>query len=269
MTPYDQLAVWIEARHPRLFAVLRDAAVTQKLGTVYAGNFAERRPLEGLGQYEDYFSDASDDISDDASDFDITGLGDTDSGGPLDLPSVTTDDSLEASIQNSGLPTNDEIAAQTVSAANPSVQTAITDQDLSATLATPTVNIPSDVATTPSVPVSSAASSVGSFLSSQNGASILLATLKGANQIVSSLAAANVIEAQAARAAAGYAPANIGYTTTTDPNTGQVTVVPVLNQNGSQIALGDNAVDSIAPPGFLQNYGVYLIVGAAALALLA
>jgi hypothetical protein len=274
--PYDALAVWIESQHPRLFRVLLNRSVSQRMGALLAAApFSDRPPLEGLGDYGDYITDFDDtsDVSVDMPDLDIPDIGSIGDDVIPNLPNINADDTLEGTLDetggNSGTPSKDEIAAQTASAANPDLSTAITAQNLAATIETPpTVSVADTVATTSGNPVSAAASSVGSFLSSAQGGQILLATLKGASAIVNSVAAANVIEAQAQRAAAGLQPANVGYTLVTDPTTGQQTAVPVLNQNGNQIALGSNAVSALAPPGFLQNYGVYLIMGAAALALL-
>jgi hypothetical protein len=82
-------------------------------------------------------------------------------------------------------------------------------------------------------------------------------TVSGANQVVGSIAAANVIQAQAARAASGLAPANVTYTTSVDPATGQVTAIPVLNTANGAIAV---SASQIAPATFLQKWGLYIML---------
>jgi hypothetical protein len=186
--------------------------------------------------------------------------------GQMDMPDLTVASTGDATsyIDTSQLdlsaPSASDIYASTAAA------DILPPPDLSSMATVPDINIPDSYAassgdTPVSVPqsssVPSAVSTVGKFLSSSQG---LQTVLSAANAIASSTAAAAIITAQAQRAAAGQAPANVRYYTTQNPTTGQVSAIPYIN--GAPISQGQIAA---LQPSFLQRYGIWLILGAAAL----
>jgi hypothetical protein len=230
---YAQFAMWLSANHPAVFADLVSTSKTLgRMPEIYRGSFSSRREASRatLGDYADYFSDAAVTVSYDIPSFSIDSI----DPGALDLS--TGGSSLES-----------EISSETSGAAS----------------LTPTASVADSVPTMPPVAPTAAASSVGSTLASNAG--LIQATLSAANTIVTSNAAAAVIAAQAQRAAAGLAPANVGYTSVTDPTTGAVSLIPVLNTGSGQLPLSTSGIDQLAPATFLQNYGLYIMLGLAAL----
>ena len=226
---YQQFAMWLQGQHPEVFAQLVSASNTLgKLQALYRGPRFVERSGQRLGDYADYFSDAAVSVSYDIPSFSVDSI-------DLGASDIATGGSLES-----------EIAGETSGAAS-LTPTSVADQ----------------VPTVPPVAPTAAASSVATTLASN--AKLITATLSAANTIVTSNAAAAVIQAQANRAAAGLAPANVGYTSVTDPTTGAVSLVPVLNTANGQLPLSTAGIDQLAPSTFLQNYGLYIMLGLAAL----
>lgn len=185
----------------------------------------------------------------DTSDIEVPDVEVPDISLDLNLPTLSEPDFFD--LGNSGAPTSTEISQLTAGANAPLAVSAPTMQ-------APTVN-------TGGV---SALQSVGNFIASPGGGQVIQAITSGANKIVTSQEAAATIAAQAARAAAGYAPANVSYTTYTDPNTGQVTAVPVLNGQNGYLPLNSTGISALIPSSLLQGGGIWLILGLAALYLL-
>jgi hypothetical protein len=252
---YTQFAAWVQAWHPNVFNQLVAAAAREAaLGAIYRDTFA-RRTGQAFGDYADYFTDVSSAVDYDASvlpEIDVTGsssslldsLDTSGSGGGSLL------DNLDTSSDTSSI--SSDVAAETASATAAPITT-----DISAE--TPDASIPTATTATPSA----AASSVGSTLASN--ATLITAALRAASTVLSTQAAAAVIQAQAQRAAAGLAPANVSYATYTDPVTGVVSTVPVLNTGSGQLPLTTAGINELAPSTFLQNYGLYIMLGLAAL----
>jgi hypothetical protein len=187
-----------------------------------------------------------DDLDFDTSDIEVPDVEVPDISLDLDLPPLSGTDFF--SLGNSGAPTSTEISQLTAGASAPVAVSA-------PTMPPPTANTGN----------TSALQSVGNFIASPGGGQVIQAITSGANQIVTSQAAAATIAAQAARAAAGLAPANVTYTTYTDPNTGQVTAVPVLNGSQGSLPLNASGISALIPASFLQSSGLWIIVGLAAL----
>jgi hypothetical protein len=228
---YAQFAMWLKRQHPEVFAQLLSASSTLgRLSEIYRGPRFSRRSRHGLGDYADYASAAPD----------VSSI-------VADVPSFSLDQiDVSAPALDSGPSLEQSIASETAGAAS--------------------LGIPSLAASVPTMPAvapTAAASSVGQTLSQNAG--LIQATLSAANTIVTSNAAAQLIKAQAQRAAAGLAPANVGYMTVTDPSTGQVSAIPVLNTGSGQLPLSMSGIDRLAPSTFLQNYGLYIMLGIAAL----
>lgn len=248
-----QFAAWLQKNHPQVFKVLLKKATASAMGAIYRGNFDQRRQaLEGFGDYGDYFSYFSSAVSDstglpalsDISNLDNSNLVDS----VTDTP-VTTD--LDDQLQSEPLEPSGDLDAETAVA--PTV--AIDSGDAASSIT------PSGVPTAPASAPTSATSSVGNYLTSPAGAQVLSAAITGAAQIVNANTAANVIESQAARAAAGLAPANVSYVATTNPTTGQSTVTPVLNTSSGAVALSNAGIEAMTPSSFLQEYGLYIMLG--------
>jgi hypothetical protein len=226
---YAQYAMWLRANHPQFFAQLLSASSTLgKLHAIYSGPRFSERNRHSLGDYADYFSDAAVSVSYDIPTFSVDSL-------DIGASDLSTGSSLES-----------EISSETSGVAT----------------LTPTPTADS-VPTMPAVAPTADASTVASTLASN--AKLITATLSAANTIVTSNAAAAVITAQAQRAAAGLAPADVGYASVTDPTTGAVSLVPVLNTANGQLPLTTGGINSLAPATFLQNYGLYIMLGLAAL----
>jgi hypothetical protein len=247
---YTQFATWLERQHPDVFSVLLSQSQRLSgLAVIYRGRFADRR--ESARQaFGDYYLSATD-ISDLATTFDtstdllpeITVTADAGGG-------ATLIDSLD-----SGPSIADQVSAQTaIATANPITTPIETAVPTDVTAAIPTA---------PVSPPSSAASTVGQTLVNNTG--LLRSALNAANTVITSNAAAAVITAQAQRAAAGLAPANVSYIPVTDSSTGQVSTVPVLNTASGQLPLSTSGINALAPATFLQNYGLYIMLGLAAL----
>lgn len=234
---YAQFAMWLQIQHPEVFAQLLSSSRTLgRLSEIYRGpRFAERSG-QRLGDYADYFSaaDSAADLAADVPDLDEIDVG---------APALESGSSLEESI-----------SAETESATTASLQPSISEETALQTMQVPTL---------PPVAPTAAASSVGATLASNAG--LIQATLSAANTIVTANAAAQVIAAQAQRAAAGLAPANVTYATVTDPTTGAVSTVPVLNTANGQLPLSTAGINALSPATFLQNYGLYIMLGLAAL----
>ena len=234
---YTQFALWLQKQHPDVFAELLKAAVTLSgLSAIYRAPSFSARASQRFGDYADYFSaaDSAADLVASVPDFSLDEI-------DVSAPALNDAPSLEQSI-------SDETA--TAASLTPS----ISEETALQTMQVPTVPISTPTA---------AASTVGQTLASNAG--LIQATLSAANTIVTSNAAAQVIQAQAQRAAAGLAPANVSYATVTDPTTGAVSAVPVLNTGSGQLPLSTAGIDSLAPSTFLQNYGLYIMLGLAAL----
>ncbi len=252
--PYTQFAVWLQKTHPEVFArILASAQKLQGLNALYRGPAFVRRQSQAMGDYSDYFSSAPLDSGIDWSTVaDIT---------PADF-NIDTGGSLLDSVGDYGEDSSlsDQISAQTAAAAQQPAPDIV-------------MNIPTDISSSigsgidiPTLPVtspSSAASTVGSILAAN--AHLLTTALQAASTVLSTNAAANLIQAQANRAAAGLAPANVSYQTYTDPTTGQVQTVPVLNTGNGQLPLNTAGINALSPSTFLQNYGLYIMLGLAAL----
>jgi hypothetical protein len=222
--------MWLQRNHPEVFAQLQGASATLgRLSAIYRGSFA-RRTRQAFGDYADYVSAAGSDVAYAAS----------------AVPDFTLDQI--------------DVTAPALDA-GPSLEQSIADETAGAASLTP--DISSSVPTVPVSTPTAAASSLGQTLSQNAG--LITATLNAANTIVTTKAAAQVIQAQAQRAAAGLAPANVSYTTVTDPTTGEVSAIPVLNTATGQLPLSTAGIDQLAPATFLQNYGLYILLGLAAL----
>jgi hypothetical protein len=254
---YTQFAAWVQAWHPNVFNALVSAAAKEvALGDLYRGPMFAERQSQRFGDYADYFSDLSDAVSYDAGDFadlDLTGSA---GGSLLDTLDTSTDTGGGSLLDN--LDEENNSIASGVEA-----ETATTDIPIaSSTVDAGTLDTSSIPTTTTDTP-SAAASSVGSTLAANS--SLITAALRAASTVLSTQAAAAVIQAQAQRAAAGLAPANVGYATVTDPTTGLVSTVPVLNTGTGQLPLTTAGINALAPATFLQNYGLYIMLGLAAL----
>lgn len=222
--------MWLKRQHPDVFAQLLSTSKTLSgLQAVYRGPRFSRRARQGLGDYADYIGGAVSDASSIVADVPSFSLDQID----VSAPAVDAGPSLEQSI-----------ASETAGAASL------------------TPSLAESIPTLPVVQPTAAASSVGQTLA--NNAGLIQATLSAANTIVTSSAAAQVIKAQAQRAAAGLAPANVGYRTVTDPATGEVSAIPVLNTGTGQLPLSTAGINRLAPSTFLQNYGLYIMLGIAA-----
>lgn len=245
---YTQLAAWVQKNHPEVFAAWVDIANRQtQLGLIYRSRLFSARESQKLGDYSDYIADigeAAGDIADDSSFY--SAIDDLDIGA--------ADSSLLDNLDDSGSIANDVSAETAIADANPLT----TSIDVGSTPDI-TTSIPTSVTAAPS----SAAASVGSTLAANS--TLITTALKAASTILSANAAASVIAAQAQRAAAGLAPANVGYVTSTNPLTGQVTATPVLNTANGQLPLTGSGIDALSPSTFLQNYGLYIMLGLAAL----
>lgn len=229
---YGQFAAWLQAMHPALFAQLLAASQTLSgLQALYRGPLFSARAAQSFGDYADYF-----DIGDSAADL-------ADAAPDFTLPEID----VTASAVDEGPSLEQEIASDTAGASSP-----ITSQIA-----------PDSVPTAPPVAPSAAASTVGSTLVANAG--LLTATLNAAATVVTTKAAAQVIQAQAQRASSGLAPAAVSYVPVTDATTGIVSTVPVLNTANGQLPLSAAGIDSLAPATFLQNYGLYIVLGLAAL----
>lgn len=247
---YTQFAVWLQLNHPALFAQLASVAnKSSQLGRIYRDSFAHRRSQQ-MGDYYDFA-----DFGSDASDF-SNAFADTPISVDLDIPEMNLSDSLLSDMQSPSIA--DSISAETQGAATLSEQV-----DAGAVPALPPIQSAASIPTMPPVQPSSSASSVGSTLAANAG--LITASLNAANTIITSNTAAQVIQAQAQRAAAGLAPANVGYQTYTDPTTGAVSLVPVLNGANGQLPLNTAGINALSPATFLQNYGLYIMLGLAAL----
>jgi hypothetical protein len=227
---YAQFAMWLKKQHPEVFAQLLSASSTLgRLSEIYRGPRFSDRARHSFGDYADYASAAPD----------VSSI-------VADVPSFSLDQiDVSAPALDSGPSLEQSIASETAGAASL------------------TPSLAASVPTMPAVAPTAAASSVGQTLSQNAG--LIQATLSAANTIVTSNAAAQLIKAQAQRAAAGLAPANVGYMTVTDPSTGQVSAIPVLNTGSGQLPLSMSGIDRLAPSTFLQNYGLYIMLGIAAL----
>lgn len=230
---YEQFAMWLRAHHPALFAQLQSTSTTLgRLHALYRGPTFATRARHSLGDYADYFGAASDAVAYTA-----------------DIPDITLDqiDVSAPALGDEGSSLEQDIASETAGAAS----------------LTPTVSTADTVPTAAPVAATPAASSIASALASNAG--LITATLNAANTVVTSKAAAQLIQAQANRAAAGLAPADVGYATVTDEATGAVSAVPVLNTVNGQLPLSTAGIDALSPSTFLQNYGLYIMLGLAAL----
>ena len=224
---FTQFAGWLKKNHPAPFNQLLKASVAAKQSS--------------LGDLDDLGDDTDTDI-------DVPDVTVPDITIDLDLPQLGTGDltgepDFFTSTGNSGAPSSTEISALTSGAGN-------------IALTAPTASL------SPSTPDTQ---SVGDFIASAQSGQVIQAIASGANKIVTSQAAAATISAQAARAAAGLAPANISYTTVTNPATGEVTAVPVLNSATGSTPLNAAGIASLIPPSFLQSNGIWIMLGLAAL----
>lgn len=243
---YSQFAVWLQRHEPDVFAqLLSSAQKMSALGALYRGRFTGVRRESSRSQFGDYAS--------------YTGI--VDISAPS--PDTTMLDPIVVESSAGGGGAFDNSLAAAVSA-----DTAGTALDVSPTVVLenqPPADLQANIPTMPTASVGSAASSVGSFLSSLASPQVALAALKAATQIVSTNATANVITAQAQRAANGQAPANVSYIPVTDNATGIVSPMPVLNTGQGQLPLSSAGINRLAPSTFLQNYGLYIMLGLAAL----
>lgn len=228
---YTQFAAWLQRVHPDVFAkLLANVQKLSGLSALYRGRFAGRREASRntFGDYEIDLSSLADAI------------------GPADYAPMDFSITDAISADTAGA----ELSPMGLTAGSVSAPTYLTqDQIPTLTTASP----------------SSSASSVGNFLSNLATPQVALAALRAATTIVTSNNAANVITAQANRAAAGQAPANVSYIPVTDSSTGIVTAQPVLNTSNGQLPLSASGINSLAPATFLQNYGLYIMLGLAAL----
>lgn len=246
-----QFAAWLQKNHPAVFQSLLKRATAQSMGAIYRGNFAARSAkLEGFGDYGDYFSYFSSAVSDSTG---LPSLDYSDLDVAVDTAPVTTD--LDDQLQSAPIETSGDLDAETAVA--PTV--AIDSGDAASSMT------PSSVPTAPASAPTAATSSVGNYLSTPAGTQVLAAALTGTAQIINAASAASVITAQAQRAAAGMAPANVSYVATTNPSTGEATVTPVLNTSSGAVALSNAGIDALSPASFLQDYGLYIMLGIGAL----
>ncbi len=255
LQPAIQLAAWIQTNHPALFNVLLKRAKSQALHGLYPGSFIGRLGQDDLS---DYFNSA--DAADAVANSDLSA---TDSGAVLPEITVTAENpnSTELTGSGGGAGSDEEATSIQTAIAN---ETAMANIPMTAVTAdisgpAPSVNItPDSVPTTSTSSTSSALSAVGNYLTSAQGITTLL---KGAATIATTNATAALIQSQAQRAAAGLAPANVSYGAVTDPNTGIVTPVPVLNTAAGASPLSAAQIANLAPSTFLAQYGVYLLIG--------
>jgi hypothetical protein len=240
---YAQFAMWLKMYHPAVFAQLVSASSTLgRLQALYRGPSFSARQSQRFGDYADYF-----DIGSAASSI-------------ADVPSFSLDEiDVSAPALDEGPSLEQSVSDETALAA--SVQPSISEETALQTMQVPSVA--ESVPTMPTVTPTAAASNVGQTLA--NNAGLIQATLSAANTVVTSNAAAQLIQAQAQRAAAGLAPANVGYMTVTDPTTGAVSTIPVLNTGSGQLPLSTAGINQLSPATFLQNYGLYIMLGLAAL----
>lgn len=222
---YTQFAAWLERRHPDVFAQL--LANARKVQGIGALVRGTRFSERTRHGFGDYY-------------IDLSSL--ADAVGPSEYSAS------DFSIANAVSADTAGAELSPIAGANPSMPSLSTDQ------------IP-----TFSAPASSSASSVGSFLSSLATPQVVMSALKAATQIITTNATANVIQAQAQRAAAGQAPANVSYIPVTDSTTGIVSPQAVLNTPSGQLPLTGAGINALAPATFLQNYGLYIMLGLAAL----
>jgi len=120
--------------------------------------------------------------------------------------------------------------------------------------------------------IGSAISNVGSFLTTGGGLNTLANTatayFKAQQTANNAQVSTAVLQAQAARAGVGASPAAVSYVT--NPLTGQLT--PVLSTAGGAVPLTNSLLNSLTPGGFTQflnQYGLYLLLGAGVLITLA
>jgi hypothetical protein len=250
---YTQLAVWLQRYEPALFqTLLAKSRKLSALGDLYRGPFFTDRARHSFGDYADYFSDAASIV-----DYSSSAVGDI--GDVLDDDDFISG-SLESELEEPSI--SEGVAAETANASDLPIASNVSDAPLPSDVTNP-LDIQGDASSIPTMPtaaVNSAASTVGQTLSSNAG--LLVATLNAANTILSANAAANLVAAQAARAAAGLAPANVSYVADGSGN-----LVPVLNTGSGQLPLTAAGVDALAPATFLQNYGLYIMLGLAGLVL--
>jgi hypothetical protein len=243
---YDQFAVWLQRQHPDVFAqLLAQAQKIQGLGRLYRGRFTGRESSRGLGDYASYIDLSS--VASDAA-----------AASPDMLDAIT----VESAYTGGGSAFDNSLSAAV------SADTAGVNLDVSPTVALDAgapADLQTNIPTMPSASVGSAASSVGSFLSSLATPQVALAALRAATQVITANDTAKVITAQAQRAANGQAPANVSYVPVTDNATGIVSAMPVLNTGQGQMHLSTAGINALAPSTFLQNYGLYIMLGLAAL----
>lgn len=146
----------------------------------------------------------------------------------------------------------DSVSAETAFADSPiSVDSNFTPGGVDA-FAPSTGNVPTIAPATGGV--GAAVAAVGNFLASNP--KVITTALGAAASIINTNAQAQAIAAQAARAAAGQAPANITYN-----SAGQ----PVLNTSSGQVPLNSSQISALTPSNILQSSMVWIILGAAAL----
>lgn len=243
VAPYLLLANWLQQQHPGVFARLAAEVI-----------------YSGLGDDSDPTVDLTP-ISVDTGSIDTSGIDFGNTASPDSLLGITP----TVDLQNIALPSS--LAPDTTSSADSVL--GITDptvslQPISVTLPTDVSNeVNTPVSSSPSVAssiasgVGSVVSAVGNFLASPGGVQSLV---KLATAVVS--AQTPVISTQAARAAAGLAPAPISYVT--NPLTGAVT--PVLTTTGGSVPVGNSLLSALTPSGlsqFVSQYGLYLGLGIA------
>lgn len=301
---YKALAAWIAREHPGLFVQLNRMAQGQapQLGAF----MMRRRRRTGLGDDGDDFDDDIDDSDlvdassldistddsgmqtitvapmdyEDATDSDLDELGlasdaDTSAASALALPDLSNDTTLAPSAASNAA---DSLGVPDL--------TPVDTSDLAASLDTsPDV---SNVAPASSSGVSSVLSAtlsaVGQVLASPVTAAAATAATKAyvASQATSAQVAAaqeQVISTQASRAAAGLAPANITYTADGTPvyvptaSASGLTTLPsglgaavTLPSGATGYTVTPDTLSSLSPT-FLQQYGLWILVGGAALIL--
>lgn len=116
--------------------------------------------------------------------------------------------------------------------------------------------------------IGTAVQSVGNFITSPDG----IKTMSGlATSYLQNQAQQAVLQTQLARAQAGQAPAPIAYTTAQAVTPGGqaiTTQVPIIQGASGQFSYMSSAqLRSLTPGGFLQQYGIWLAVGGAAILL--
>lgn len=249
---YIQFAQWLQKNHPAVFKqLLAGSQKNAQLSALYGGSFVGRfgdisvdYDLSAAPSFDTSSVDTSS-AFDTSGAFDTNALFDSPESGGLDAFTGTADTG----------PITTDLNSYLTDQAN--INLGVAGETATATLQAPT--LPDTIPPMPASAPSTSASSVGSFLASGSG---LLALAKAATTVAGGIVAANVIQAQAQRAAAGQAPANVSYTTYTDPATGIVSTIPVVNTTAGQVPL--QSVSSLTP-SFLQSNLPLLLLGAAAL----